>query len=50
MPAHWLVMARRRAQLGRVASDARWHRCAQDRGQDVWTDDFSSPLKALRLR
>jgi spermidine synthase len=50
MPSHWVVMARARGELGRVASDTRWHGCAQDTGQRVWTDDFSSPVRALRLR
>ncbi len=48
-PSHWVVMARRWALLGRVAGDRRWHRCARDTSQRVWKDDYSSPIRALRL-
>jgi hypothetical protein len=40
----WALLARRPVHLGPLASDGRWHPCAQDRGADVWTDDYSNLL------
>jgi hypothetical protein len=42
----WAVLARRPADLGRVASDGRWHQCADD-GTPVWTDDYSDLLGSM---
>jgi hypothetical protein len=49
IPSHWVAMAPTRADLGRVARDPGWHRCARDGGRP-WSDDFSSPVSALKLR
>jgi hypothetical protein len=43
----WAVLARTPASLGRLASDARWHACAEDRSARVWTDDYSDLLSAI---
>jgi spermidine synthase len=42
----WAVLARRPADLGRVAGDSRWHRCADD-GTRAWTDDYSDLLGSM---
>jgi hypothetical protein len=49
IPSHWVAMAPTRAGLGRVARDPGWHRCATD-DHRPWSDDFSSPVSALKLR
>ena len=49
IPSHWVAMAPSRAALGSVGRDPGWHRCAADGGRP-WSDDFSSPVSALRLR
>jgi len=38
----WVIMARQRADLGRLASDPRWQAPALNAGVPVWTDDFSN--------
>jgi hypothetical protein len=43
----WAVLARTPADLGRLAADPRWHRCADDRSARVWTDDYSDLLSAI---
>ena len=43
-------MARRRADLGRAGTSARWHACRTDPGAKPWSDDFSSPISVLHLR
>jgi spermidine synthase len=48
IPSHWVAMAARARDLGRVATDHRWHRCRRS-GSRAWTDDYSSPLSALKL-
>jgi spermidine synthase len=48
IPSHWVAMSESRSDLGRLASDRRWHRCRLA-GSDAWTDDFSRPLAALKL-
>jgi spermidine synthase len=44
--SHWVVMARKPADLGSVPDDERWQTCAT-KGGDVWTDDFSNLLSTL---
>jgi hypothetical protein len=48
IPSHWVAMAAHPRDLGRVSTDPRWHRCHRS-GSRVWTDDYSSPLGALKL-
>jgi len=48
--SHWVAMARRGADLGRVTRDGRWKRCSPDPGARTWTDDYASVTAALRLR
>ena len=45
--SHWLAMARRPADLGRLPHDRRWRTCARDPGARPWTDDYSNLLAAL---
>jgi len=42
----WVVMARRREDLGRLAEDPRWG-SLQTRPGRLWTDDFSNIIAAL---
>jgi hypothetical protein len=44
--SRWAVLARTPADLGRVATDARWHDCEDD-GSRVWTDDYSDLIGAM---
>jgi hypothetical protein len=44
----WALLARTPDDLGRVASDARWHACADD-GSRVWTDDYSDLIGAMKF-
>jgi hypothetical protein len=48
MPSRWVVMARRRAELGRLATDPGWRPCRAE-GGDVWSDDFSNLVGAFGL-
>jgi hypothetical protein len=43
----WAVVARSPAALRGLASDRRWHPCAEDRGARVWSDDYSDLLSAI---
>lgn len=44
--SHWVVAARRPAELGRAADGRRWQNC--ERNDDrVWTDDYSNVLGLL---
>ncbi|MDP8943715.1 MAG: fused MFS/spermidine synthase, partial [Actinomycetota bacterium] len=45
--SHWVAMARRPADLGRLGHDRRWRPCARDAGARLWTDDYSNVLAAL---
>jgi SAM-dependent methyltransferase len=44
--SHWVVAARRPAELGRAANGERWQVCERD-GDRVWTDDYSNVLGLL---
>jgi hypothetical protein len=48
-PSIWLVMARTPADLARLAQDFRWV-VPRANDQPVWTDDYSSLLRAFRWR
>ena len=47
-PSHWVAMARSERDLGRVRSDARWHRCASEADARPWTDDYANVVGAFR--
>jgi hypothetical protein len=47
-PSHWLVMARRREDFGRLIKDARWQAVTGRAKGEVWTDDYCSLLSVFR--
>jgi hypothetical protein len=47
-PSTWLVMARSRADLGMLGTDARWTPVEIRPGARVWTDDFSNLLTVIK--
>jgi SAM-dependent methyltransferase len=44
--SHWVVAARRPAELGRAAEGRRWEECRRNDDR-VWTDDYSNVLGLL---
>jgi hypothetical protein len=50
MPSHWVVLARRPADLDRLANLAEWGPLAGRRRIDVWTDSHSDVFRLLRWR
>ncbi len=46
--AIWMVLARREADLGSLATDPRWLHPVTTAGVEPWTDDFSSLLSVFR--
>lgn len=48
--SRWIVMARRRSDLGSLAADPRWHPPAAGTSTPLWTDDFSNILSLLSFR
>jgi hypothetical protein len=44
----WMVLARDKASLGGLMTDARWTSSDPDPSEPVWTDDYSSVLSLLR--
>ena len=49
-PAEWMLMARSDADLGPVASDARWSKVTAPPSTPLWTDDFTNIWSVLRRR
>lgn len=49
-PSRWLVMARRRSDLGCLASDPRWQVVTPRSTPIVWSDDFSNLLSVFKWR
>jgi hypothetical protein len=49
-PSHWLVMGRRREDLGRLARDARWLPIRERARPEIWTDDYSNIMRVFRWR
>jgi hypothetical protein len=47
-PSHWLVMAGRSEDLGRIAKDARWLPVKQRERPEIWTDDFSNIIRVFK--
>jgi len=48
--SHWVVMARRRDDLGKLLRDSRWLPVEGHSVPRVWTDDFSNLLNAFKWR
>ncbi len=46
LPSHWVLMARRLTDLGKLAHDPKWKELKP--GRAVWTDDYSNLLSAFR--
>jgi len=46
--SHWLVMARRLEDFGRLRRDARWLPVSARARPQVWTDDFSNIISVFR--
>ena len=46
--SQWVVMARSRADLGTLATDARWKPLDAPSGTQVWTDDYSNLLHIIK--
>jgi hypothetical protein len=49
-PSVWVLIARRQADFGKLAGDPRWKPLNPQPEVGLWTDDFSSVLKAWRWR
>jgi hypothetical protein len=43
----WVVLARRREDLGKLAEDERWNSVATDPKVGIWTDDYSNLLSVF---
>jgi hypothetical protein len=50
MISHWIVLARRPADLSALADRPGWRPLAGPRGTVVWTDDYTDPLSLVRWR
>lgn len=48
--SHWAVLARRPADLQKLADDKRWHRPEVGPRVPLWTDDFSNILSVFNWR
>lgn len=49
-PSIWLVMARGKDDLAKLAADSRWQPARGNDRQAVWTDDYSSLFSVFRWR
>ncbi len=49
-PSDWVVLARREADLGPLADDARWRPLTDRPAVGLWTDDYSNLLGVLRWK
>jgi hypothetical protein len=47
-PSQWVAMAESAESLGAIASRGGWPIAREQRGIDLWTDDFSNILSVLR--
>lgn len=43
----WVVLARREADLGQIATEARWHPLMDKSGTSLWTDNFSNLFRVV---
>ncbi|HVF10409.1 MAG TPA: fused MFS/spermidine synthase [Abditibacteriaceae bacterium] len=48
--SHWVLVARRKTDFGKLAADKRWKAGRINPQAGVWTDDFSSVLTVFRWR
>jgi hypothetical protein len=48
--SHWVVMARRRSDLGLLTQDERWRPARKVYSLGVWTDDYSSVFSVFSTR
>jgi hypothetical protein len=49
-PSQWLVMARSRAELGALGTDARWTPVKLRPGVAAWNDDYSNLLSVVKWK
>jgi hypothetical protein len=49
LSSEWMVMARKAADFGSLASDSRWSTPPVPQSTPLWTDDFSNILSVLSL-
>ena len=47
-PSHWVLLAWRRDELGKLTHDPRWHSLPNRPNLPLWTDDFSNLLGVLK--
>jgi hypothetical protein len=47
-PSEWVALARRREDLGSLATDTRWKVLPVRRGYEPWTDDYSNVFSVIR--
>ncbi len=50
MPSHWIILARRQADLARLAGRPGWRALDGRREASVWTDDYSDLVRHLKWR
>ena len=48
-PSDWVILARREADLGSLASDPRWHKPSTSIDTPFWTDDFSNIVSVMHF-
>jgi len=48
--SQWVVMARSRADLGALGTDAQWRAIETPPGTQVWTDDYSNLLRIINWK
>jgi hypothetical protein len=46
--SHWVVMTRRRTDLGRLIKDSRWPAVSAPANSRIWTDDYSNILGVFK--
>jgi hypothetical protein len=44
----WVVLARRKEDLGALVTDKRWHPLVTHPGDDPWTDDYSNVFSVIK--
>jgi hypothetical protein len=44
----WVVLARRKEDLGPLVTDKRWHPLVTHAGDDPWTDDYSNVFSVIK--
>jgi len=47
--SQWVVLARSRADLGALSTDAHWTTVNTPTGAQVWTDDYSNLLRVIKF-